>query len=320
MVSPTAANTRHHLVLIMAAFTSFAAALIIAAPARADEPSSRGSKSRGRNPWDAFDPFGTPSKAQEGMLARIQVSPKEEKEIGDRAAREYVDGLRKRGIQVASRGPVVSYLEDLVQTLRPQMTNGKRYPTITVYLADSPEIDARSFPGGTLVFLRGLLDAAPNEAALIAVVGHELSHLDRGHQLRRAKTFKLAEQTFTGKGDSHSPDRFLAAGAAMTRIWSRPFRPEDESVADRDGVTWAYRAGYDSRELAKLFVTLHERQQKKRGRMPSFLTSHPEALNRHDAVMKLYDELQRTEPSTDLALGTQNLQLRVARARRVIGP
>ena len=35
------------------------------------------------------------------------------------------------------------------------------------------------------------------------------------------------------------------------------FRPEDEAEADRDGAAWAYRAGYDPREMAALFYTLH---------------------------------------------------------------
>jgi predicted Zn-dependent protease len=294
--------------------------LFVALPGEAGPRGSRGSQPHDRNPWNAFDPFGLSPEEEDKMLAGIEVSAKEEKEIGEKAAREYIKQLRQRGVQVVSRGPIVNYLKDLVETLRPQMKNARRYPTITVYYVDSPEIDARSFPGGTLVFFKGLLDAAPNEAALIAVVGHELSHLDRGHQLRRAKSYKLAEQTFTGTGGYGSPDRFMVAGAALTRIWSRPFRPEDESVADRDGVTWAYRAGYDSRELARLFLTLHNRQKTNRTGMPWFLASHPEALRRRDAVMARYDELQQKEPRTNLALGTRNLELRVARSRRVIGP
>ena len=38
-------------------------------------------------------------------------------------------------------------------------------------------------PGGTLIFFRGILDFAGSEAALVGVIGHELSHLDHGHQL-----------------------------------------------------------------------------------------------------------------------------------------
>ena len=45
----------------------------------------------------------------------------------------------------------------------------------------------------------------------------------------------------------------------MMRLLSRPFRPEDESEADRDGAAWAYRAGYDPREMAALFERLHQR-------------------------------------------------------------
>jgi hypothetical protein len=36
-----------------------------------------------------------------------------------------------------------------------------------------------------LVFFRGFLETAGNEAAVVGIVGHELSHLDRGHHLWR---------------------------------------------------------------------------------------------------------------------------------------
>jgi hypothetical protein len=41
---------------------------------------------------------------------------------------------------------------------------------------------------------------------------------------------------------------------------------------------------------------------------------------RRDALLKLYRELQRTEPKSNLALGTENLRRRIARTRKVIGP
>ena len=83
------------------------------------------------------------------------------------------------------RGKDVTYLRELVASIQPLLVNRQRYPTIQVLLADSPQIDARSFPGGSLVFCRGLLDSAGSEAALVGIIAHELVHLDRGHVLAR---------------------------------------------------------------------------------------------------------------------------------------
>jgi len=81
------------------------------------------------------------------------------------------------------RGKDVDYLRRLVETIRPLLTRADRYREITIYLADSPRCDARSLPGGTLVFFQGLLNSAESEAALVGVVGHELSHLEHNHPL-----------------------------------------------------------------------------------------------------------------------------------------
>ena len=260
--------------------------------------------------------FGQPTEEEKKELAKIEVSAKEEREAGSTAVRAYLAHLERGGTRVVSRGRDVEYLRELVESLRPQMRQRQRYRTIKVYLAQSPTCDARSLPGGTLVFFRGLLESAENEAALVGIVGHELAHLDRGHHLWRIRRIKLAEQTFSGRMQGFSPEQFFASGAAILRIWTRPFAPELEMEADRDGALWAYRAGYDPREMGKLFLSLDERRKAPRVPMPAFLESHPAPVERHRAIIELYRELQRTEPREDLYVGKENLRRRVARDRR----
>jgi len=264
--------------------------------------------------FDRF--FGEPTEDEKRQLAQIPVSLKEERRVGSAVLEAYLADLKLQGIRVVSRGRDVEYLRDLVETIRPQMQNSERYRTIAVYVAKSPECDARSFPGGTLVFFEGLLDFAESEAALISIVGHELSHLDRGHQLQRVRRMKLAEGAFSGGDPPFSLEQLLATGTVLLRVWTRPFQPEDEVEADRDGAAWAYRAGYDPREMARLFQDLERRQQANRIPLPDFLQSHPLPLDRHRAIMELYGELRRNEPSQNLHVGKENLRRQVARTRR----
>ena len=93
----------------------------------------------------------------------------------------------------------------------------------------------------------------------------------------------------------------------------RPFRPEDETAADADGATWAYRAGYDPRELAALFVRLAERDGNRGGQVPAFFRTHPYHADRYAAIVALYEQLQATEPRNDLYKGAANLRRRVTR-------
>lgn len=106
----------------------------------------------------------------------------------------------------------------------------------------------------------------------------------------------------------------MANGMTMMRIWSRPFRPEDEAVADSDGARWAYRAGYDPRELARLIRVMG--QKRAAVPLPMFLQSHPDPDRRAKAVLELYDELQNRDPKDNLYLGKENLKRRVARSQK----
>lgn len=270
-----------------------------------------------RDPQAMFDGlFGPPGDAEKKALAAIDVSIQEERQMGDAALRGFVAELKAQNIQVVGRGKEVDYLRDLVRAIEPMMSNGRRYGSIRVYLARSPQCDARSFPGGSVVFFRGLLDSAGSEAAVVGIVGHELSHLDRGHLLLRARRVKLAQQTFAGGIGGMSAEEFFAIGTTAIKIWTRPFQPEDEAEADRDGARWAYQAGYDPREMARLFLQLQGRQGG--GPMPvaSFLRSHAAPGDRHRAIMKLYEELERQTPKQKLYVGRENLRRRIARSRQ----
>ena len=102
----------------------------------------------------------------------------------------------------------------------------------------------------------------------------------------------------------------------LMRMFARPFRPEDETEADRDGAAWAYRAGYDPREMAELFLRLHRRDKGQAVAMPAFFRTHPFNLDRHKNLMKQYRQLRRAEPKKELYVSRKNLLRRVARSRR----
>lgn len=260
--------------------------------------------------------FGGSREEDEKALAKIEVSPKEEEELGRAAVQSFLDYLRQQNVPVVSRGKDVDYLKRLVETMRPKMKQAERFRKITIYVAESPRPDARSLPGGTLIFFRGLLDSAESEAALVGVIGHELSHLDHDHLLVNLRRMKLARQTFSNQ-NGFTPEKFFSAGAAMMRLWSRPFRPEDERTADLDGARWAYEAGYDPRELLRVIAAIGAREKNQPlNFMPSYFRTHPPAEERTKAVQELYDDLQEKSPNDHLYIGKENLRRRITRAEK----
>ena len=264
-----------------------------------------------------FEQFmGVETEEQERKLASVRISRDEERRFGQQVLDAFLNELRRQQIAVISRGPEVEYIQSLVNMLKPSMCNARRYRNITVLVADTMDTDARSFSGGTIVVFRGMLHAAQSEAALVAILGHELSHIDHGHQLRHLKSMKLAQRTFTAPTAGMDFQQIMSNSMFLAQVFARPFRPEDESEADADGVTWAYRNGYDPHELAKLFLRMDRRDKDRGNNMPAFFRTHPYHRDRYQAVIARTRELQRTQPRKDLYVGQKNLIDLVPRSER----
>lgn len=271
--------------------------------------------------------FGEDSEADRKALENIQVSVADEQQLGKQILQSGLASLKESGIKVESAGRDVEYLQSLVDTLKPFMRQKDRYEMIDVRVARSSKVDARSCPGGTLIFFEGLLDSAGSEAALIGIVGHELAHLDRGHQLLPIKRMKLMEKTLSSAAKAANTanaakaanpqnfTQFMQSGPGMMKLWSRPFRPEDERDADHDGAEWAFKAGYDPREMAKLFQKKGAKTPNAEG-MPfaSFFRSHPYDAERSAAILKQANQLMKDQPaSKPLFIGKENLKNRFSK-------
>lgn len=256
--------------------------------------------------------FGEDSEADRRELEKIEVSAHEERQLGKQVLQSGLQSLKESGITVGTTGRDVEYLQSLVATLQPYMRNKDRYDGIQVLVARSPRIDARSCPGGTLIFFEGLLDGAGSEAALVGIVGHELSHLDHGHQLLPIRRMKLMEKSFSSP---QNLSQMMQSGPGVAKLWARPFRPEDERDADRDGVTWAYAAGYDPREMAKLFQKKGKKTPAAEGMAwETFFRSHPYDQDRQQAILKQFAKLQKDQPAAKpLFVGRENLENRFSR-------
>jgi predicted Zn-dependent protease len=262
-----------------------------------------------QNPGEILDRlFGPEDEIDAQLLDKVHVSSAEEAKMGKRAVETYLQMMKQKKLQVITRGREVRYLSELVQIVHPLMKQHRRYRNIKVYYLVTEEIEARSFPGGYLVFSQGLLNFAENEAALIGIVAHELAHFDRGHHTRRVQRVKYMQQTLaTGRKFNQLEDMF-EVGSVFLRTWVRPFQSDLEQEADQDGARWSYQAGYDCREMAKLL--LHYEDRHGRIPIPDFFRSHPSGKVRYRLIMDEYEQLQRETPNPALHIGKRNLEQR----------
>jgi predicted Zn-dependent protease len=264
-----------------------------------------------------FDQMLPPLTEQEReRLAAIPISLREERQLGRQALELLLRDLRQKKIKIVRRGKDVQYLQSLIRTVQPQMKQARRYHDWEVCVVNSDITEARCFPGGYLVFFRGLLDCVESEAALVSVIAHELSHLDRGHALIQLRAWKQSEQAFTAGPRGDDMRELMGQGMMVARTLGRPFRPEDEAQADRDAVLWTFQAGYDPRELAELFHRLQRRVGKQPRWLPGFLRSHPFPEQRYRDTLQQARQLIAAQPQAECYVGRPNLKQRVPRDRK----
>jgi predicted Zn-dependent protease len=259
-----------------------------------------------------FAEFFGDTESERQLLDDVEVSPEEERQIGESSLESLFLSLKEQKIRILNRGKDLDYLKSLVSTIHPLMRNAKRYPAIRVYAVESTVTDARAFPGGSIVCSTAMIDFARSEAALVGVLAHELSHIDRGHQLRIARSVKLAEGTWD-RGSASGPAT-MRTGILLAKQFARPFRSEDEVEADFDAAKWMFELGYAPLEMAVLFRRLNERYPADSLRMPSFLRTHPYHGERYETLKQLALRLKTQRPDAKLYIGRTNLQKRIPRS------
>lgn len=148
-------------------------------------------------------------------------------------------------------------------------------------LIDDPgTINAFCLPGGKVAVYTGILPVAQSDAGLAVVMGHEIAHAIARHGSERM-TNQLALSLgqaglgeVLGRKDETTRQLVLAAfGAGATVGVMLPFSRSQESEADRIGLHYMARAGYDPVEAPRFWERMSAASQGPRP--PTFLSTHP---------------------------------------------
>jgi predicted Zn-dependent protease len=166
-----------------------------------------------------------------------------------------------------------------------------------VMVWDVDEINAFVLPGGKISVYSGILKVADTPDALAAVLGHEIAHMTEGHTMERLR----AEQRSTavailGSAATGIPQDYWKMGAAFGV--NLPFARRQESEADRVGLEYMARAGFDPRAGLQLWQNMAAASQE-RNKPPIWMSTHPREDDRmYDMVpliapnLKIYNEAQ----------------------------
>lgn len=161
-------------------------------------------------------------------------------------------------------------------------------------ILDTPVINAFAVPGGYIYFTRGILAQFNNEAELIGVLGHEMGHVTARHTASQQSKQQLGQLLLVG-GMIASEDFREFADYAMQgmQLLFLKFSRDNEREADRLGVEYASKIGYDAHKMADFFNVLNKmKMADNHAGVPTFLSTHPDPGDRYNAVNHKSEEWQ----------------------------
>ena len=124
---------------------------------------------------------------------------------------------------------------------------------------DSDYINAFATPGGFIIITKGMMKQLRNEAELAGVLGHEVAHVNQKHHLkalRKSAFASLLGEGAAGATNSKQAELVKSLAGPTKELYARGLDKSDEFEADRMGVVFATRAGYDPYGLPAVLTTL----------------------------------------------------------------
>ena len=125
---------------------------------------------------------------------------------------------------------------------------------------DSADLNAFAAPGGYVLITKGLYQKLQSEAQLASVLGHEIAHVVKKHQLKVLQKQQVVSvgsdwlKEKLGKKNKLA-DKAIGTGAEIS---ARGLDKDAEFEADRMGMVLAARAGYDAFALAEVLQTISQ--------------------------------------------------------------
>ena len=221
-----------------------------------------------------------------GREQKVGMSDDQQIQLG---AQYYDQFLGQEAGAIIDSGPGYETVTEVTERIIEVATEYKPDFEWDVTLIDDPQANAFCLPGGKMVVYTGILGPAKDEAGLATVLGHEVAHAVAEHGAERIFRQELTDTAvqFAAGAFADDPVEFrniaglLGAGAqvGLSLPWSR----EQESEADRIGLIFMARAGYDPRAAIGFWERM-AKASRGQDRPPEYLSTHPESATRIEQI------------------------------------
>ncbi|MCX7898036.1 MAG: M48 family metallopeptidase [Rhodocyclaceae bacterium] len=226
-----------------------------------------------------------------GRSQLLLVSEAQERQMGLMSFREIV------AKQKVSRDPDLSSRVARIGRRIAAATGRTDYDWEFIVIDDDKQANAFCLPGGKVAVYTGILPIAQDDAGLAAVIAHEVAHAIARHGGERLSqemlVAGLTAAVVMGTRDERKRDWYaglLGAGAAVGFLL--PYSRLHEAEADRMGLIYMAKAGYDPRAALDLWRRM-ALAAKEGARLPEFLSTHPSDATRQREIEKHLAEALR---------------------------
>lgn len=242
--------------------------------------------------------LGKPVKSIDRAISKLMpIEDIDEQMLGEAIRKEFEQTIPK------DLDPeTIAYLTSLVQNLS---SNTKKQFDYTIYLQEGYP-NAYAFPGGIIVITKAFLDCLSNEAELIAILGHEIGHIERGHSFDSARSRMLRKKI-----------KFISLfDFAIDTIESfsrHLFSKTQEDEADEYAFNMLLEKGYNPFAISDVFTKLSKQAFHTHNLLTDFFNSHPYEVLRRDKFHSRAESWLTKNPDTKMYIGKRNFEEKKSR-------
>lgn len=242
--------------------------------------------------------------SQNPITGRNQLNLVSERELQGLAKQEYQQFLSQNRVVSAASSRDAEMVRRVGSRIATAVTNYYNRLNLGSELAgyqweynlvNNNDANAWCMPGGKIVVYTGLLPITQNEAALAAVVGHEVAHAVAKHGSERMSQVLVQQLggVALGVALSNRSQETQALfgnlyGIGSSVAYTLPHSRNQELEADKLGLRYMALAGYNPREAVALWKRM--KAASNGSRPPEFVSTHPAEDRRINELNKIMDE------------------------------
>ena len=226
----------------------------------------------------------------------------EEIQLGQEFYVETVKELKQEKAPIDRDPARVAYVREITDRIV-AVADATNLPYKATFVGDPDFVNAYALPGGNIFIFEGLWNPkeglVETEAELAAVVAHEIAHVNCRHSTEAMTREMLPNLLLAGAAiwaelEEEEDAQLIIAGTmlAYEGLFVTKYSREDELEADRVGMMYMAKAGYDPAAAPRVWERLAGATDSQLEKVLSIFSTHPRDFKRAKELRKHLPEAQ----------------------------